>query len=48
MGKHLREGDIIVEEEDNSLPFFLLGIGLGWRLPGQPWRLNRGENLPDC
>ena len=29
MGKHLREGDIIVEEEDNGLPFFLLGIGLG-------------------
>lgn len=28
MSKRLQEGDIIVEE-DNSLPFFLLGLGLG-------------------
>jgi gas vesicle protein len=25
----LHEGDIIVEEEDNGLPYLLLGIGLG-------------------
>jgi len=29
MSKRLHEDDIIVEEEDNSLPFFLLGVGLG-------------------
>lgn len=29
MSKRLHEGDIIVEEEDSSLPFFLLGVGLG-------------------
>jgi gas vesicle protein len=29
MSKRLHEGDIIVEEEDSSLPFFLLGLGLG-------------------